>query len=149
MYLCWSILPFCVEQRHIFIFCVAKITKINMSARSIPTYPAYLATFEVDFFGALVAPKHDMMWYEILGVQTECRQTKCRQTKCLQTKCRTDKMSNRQNVEQTKCRQTECRTDKMSTIFFFFNFFFLKIFLCRKTMWQAILECRWARTCWN
>ena len=26
--------------------------------------------------------------------------------------------------------------------FFFFNFFFPTIFLCQKTMWQAILECR-------
>ena len=61
----------------------------------------------------------------------------------------------RQNVEQTKCRTDKMLTDKMpnrqnvDNFFFFFNFFFLKIFLCRKTMWQAILECCWARTCWN
>ena len=39
-----------------------------------------------------------------IGVQTECRETKCR----------TDKMSNRQNVEQTKCRRTKCRPDSLS-----------------------------------
>ena len=35
---------------------------------------------------------------------------------------------------------------KIKIYFFFCNFFFPKIFLCQKTMWQAILECRWART---
>ena len=30
---------------------------------------------------------------------------------------------------------------------FFIYLFFPQIFLCQKTMWQAILECRWARTC--
>ena len=71
------------------------------------------------------------------GVQTECRQTKC-----WQTKCRTDKMSNRQNVEQTKCRQTKGRTDKMSTIFFFLLFFFLQFFYaekqCGRQFWNAV-----------
>ena len=38
------------------IFCVAKITKINVSARSIPTYPAYLATFEIELLGCLWRP---------------------------------------------------------------------------------------------
>ena len=38
------------------LFCLAKITKINVSGRLIPTYPAYLATFEVEFLGRLRRP---------------------------------------------------------------------------------------------
>ena len=47
-------------------FCVAKITKINVSAWSIPTYPAYWATFEVEFLGLKdmnLAPERDMKFY--------------------------------------------------------------------------------------